>query len=128
MKKTFLFLLASAASLLWMPGSADGHHGWTAFDSKTLLTMKGTVTDFHFVNPHSVVDFDVKDDQGQVQKWQGELTSANRLARKGWTATTLEAGNEVTISGYRAQSGVRTLRIMKILAADGTELKIEGGN
>jgi len=128
MKSSFIVVLAAAAGLLWIPGSASGHHGWTAFDSKTLLTFKGTVTDFHFVNPHSVVDFEVKDDKGQVETWQGELTSAARLAAKGWTATTLEPGNEVTITGYRAQSGVRTMRIMKILSADGTELKIESGN
>jgi hypothetical protein len=49
------------------------------------------------------------------------------LASKGWTATSVEAGDEVTITGYRAQSGVRTLRISKIIA-NGTELKIEVGN
>ena len=127
MKNMCLTLLAVVASLFWMPGLASGHHGWAAFESKTTVTFQGTVTDFHFVNPHSVVDFDVKDDQGQVQQWQGELTSATRLATKGWTATTLEAGNEVTITGYRAQSGVRTLRISKIIS-NGTELKIETGN
>jgi hypothetical protein len=127
MKNMRLTFLAVIASVLMMPGRASGHHGWAAFESKTTLTFKGTVTDFHFVNPHSVVDFDVKDDQGQVQSWQGELTSANRLATKGWTATSVEAGDEVTITGYRAQSGVRTLRISKIIS-NGTELKIEVGN
>ncbi|HTA69152.1 MAG TPA: DUF6152 family protein [Bryobacteraceae bacterium] len=127
MKNMRWTLLAFAASLLLMPGMASGHHGWAAFESKTTVTFKGTVTDFHFVNPHSVVDFDVKDDQSQVQSWQGELTSAARLASKGWTATSVEAGDEVTITGYRAQSGVRTLRISKIVA-NGTELKIEAGN
>ncbi len=87
MKNMRLTFLAVAASFLLMPGVASGHHGWAAFESKTTVTFKGTVTDFHFVNPHSVVDFDVKDDQGQVQSWQGELTSAARLASKGWTAT-----------------------------------------
>lgn len=127
MKNIPLTFLAVAASFLLMPGLASGHHGWAAFESKTTVTFKGAVTDFHFVNPHSVVDFDVTDDQGQVHSWQGELTSAARLATKGWTATTLEAGNEVTITGYRAQSGVRTLRISKIIS-NGVELKIETGN
>jgi Family of unknown function (DUF6152) len=127
MKNMWLTFLAIAASLFWAPRLASGHHGWAAFESKTTVTFKGTVTDFHFVNPHSVVDFEVTDEHGQVQKWQGELTSAARLASKGWTATTLEDGNEVTITGYRAQSGVRTLRISKIIA-NGTELKIEAGN
>ena len=127
MKNILLTFLVIAASLFWTPRLASGHHGWAAFESKTTVTFKGTVTDFHFVNPHSVVDFEVTDEHGQVQKWQGELTSASRLASKGWTATTLEDGNEVTITGYRAQSGVRTLRISKIIA-NGMELKIEAGN
>src|SRR5579864_1844407 len=107
MKNVLLPVPAIAAALLLMPGSASGHHGWAAFDSKATVTFHATVTDFHFVNPHSVVEFDVKDDKGQVQNWQGELTSATRLASKGWTATSLEAGAELTITGYRAQSGVR---------------------
>jgi hypothetical protein len=127
MKNIWLTILAIAASFLLAPDLAIGHHGWAAFESKTTVTFKGTVTDFHFVNPHSVVDFDVTDEHGQVQSWQGELTSAARLASKGWTATTVEPGTEVTITGFRAQSGVRTLRISKIIA-NGTELKIEAGN
>jgi len=128
MKNILLSFLVTTASLLCMPRVASGHHGWAAFDSKLSTTFKATVTDFRFVNPHSVVEFDAKDDQGKVQKWQGELTSATRLASKGWTATSLEPGDELTITGYRAQSGVRTIRIMKILSSNGTELKIEIGN
>jgi len=128
MKSMWLTFMAVAASVLLAPGLATGHHGWAAFDSKSTMTFQGTVTDFRFLNPHSVVEFDVKDDKGQVQKWQGELTSASRLAAKGWTATTLEPGNELTISGYRAQSGVRVLRITKILSSNGAEIKIDSGN
>jgi hypothetical protein len=128
MKDALLTFLAVAAGFLFMPDVARAHHGWAAFDSKSSVTFKGTVTAFRFVSPHTVVEFDVKDDKGQVQSWQGELTSAIRLASKGWTATSLEPGDEITISGYRAQSGVRVIRITKILTANGTELKIEAGN
>jgi hypothetical protein len=117
-----------AAGFLGAPGWARAHHGWAAFDSKATVIFQATVTDFHFVNPHSVVEFDVKDDKGQVQKWQGELTSAARLSSKGWTATTIEPGDEITISGYRAQSGLHVIRIMKIVSAKGAELKIDSGN
>src|SRR6516225_9885540 len=127
MKNQWLTFLAMAAGFLGAPGWARAHHGWAAFDSKATVIFQATVTDFHFVNPHSVVEFDVKDDKGQVQKWQGELTSAARLSSKGWTATTIEPGDEITISGYRAQSGVHVIRIMKIVSARGAELKIDNG-
>jgi len=128
MKDVLLTVLTVAAGFLLIPDVVRAHHGWAAFDSKSSVTFKGTVTAFRFVSPHTVVEFDVKDDKGQVQSWQGELTSAIRLASKGWTATSLEPGDEITISGYRAQSGVRVIRITKILTANGTELKIEAGN
>jgi hypothetical protein len=85
------------------------------------------VTDFHFVNPHSIVDFDVKDDKGQVQKWQGELTSPNHLIRAGWTATSLKSGDQVTVTGFRAKTGANSMWITK-LSVNGEDLKLGGGN
>ncbi|MGC2658248.1 MAG: DUF6152 family protein [Bryobacteraceae bacterium] len=100
---------------------AIAHHGLAAFDQTKTITLKGTVTEFHFVNPHCVVEFEVKDDKGQVQSWQGQMTSPAHL--KGWTATSLEAGNVVTVSGYRAKSGATYMWITTLNSSNGTELK-----
>ncbi len=61
MKITLLSFVPFATALLLMPGAAEGHHGWTEFDEKAEVTVEGTVTDFHYVNPHCVVEFEVKD-------------------------------------------------------------------
>ncbi|MBV9508149.1 MAG: hypothetical protein JO323_24430 [Acidobacteriia bacterium] len=127
MKHKFLALV-TIIGLFLAPISAFGHHGWAAFDSNSTVTFKATVTEFHFVNPHSVVEFDVDDGHGRVQKWEGELTSNLRLALKGWKANSLEAGTPITITGYRAQSGVNVIRVIKIVLASGKELQIEPGN
>jgi hypothetical protein len=127
MRNTRLTALFVTAALFLFPGLASGHHGWAAFDPDLTVTLQGTVTDFHFTNPHCVVEFDVKDENGQKQKWQGELTSLNRLARKGWTATTMESGDEIKVTGYRARNGVPVIRITKI-AIKGQELKVDMGN
>jgi hypothetical protein len=100
---------------------AIAHHGLAAFDQTNKVTLKGTVTEFHFVNPHAVVEFEVKDDKGPVQKWHAELTSPLHL--KGWTATSLEAGNVVTITGYRAKSGAFYLWVTDLRSSNGVELK-----
>jgi hypothetical protein len=123
MKSLLLVFLA-----ITIPGSADAHHGYAQFDTKVVVTFQGTVTDFHYVNPHSVVEFDVKDGKGQVQSWKGELTSASHLNPRGWTATTLQPGDEITIAGYRAKNGAPSLWVTKIALANGQELKIDGGN
>jgi hypothetical protein len=108
-----LFLAAGALAI--------AHHGLAAFDQTNKLTLKGTVTAFHFVNPHSVVEFEVKDDKGHVQAWQAELTNPARL--KGWTATSLEPGNVVTVTGYRAKSGAPSLWVTNLSSSNGVELK-----
>jgi hypothetical protein len=118
-RNVFLALFAAAAV-------AIAHHGLAAFDTTTTINVKGTVTEFHFVNPHCVVEFDVKDEKGKTQKWQGEMTSPAHL--KGWTATSLEPGNVVTVSGYRAKSGAFYMWITKLSSSNGTELKSFSGN
>ncbi len=114
---------AIAAFAMLLPLVARAHHGWAAFDSQNNVTFKGVVTDFHFVSPHSVVDFEVKDANGKVEIWQGELTSALNLSRKGWTAVSLETGDEITVSGHKARSGVHTMRLMKLTTKKGVTLE-----
>ncbi|MEO8096750.1 MAG: DUF6152 family protein [Acidobacteriota bacterium] len=116
------------AVVLCAAAAVQAHHGFTAFDKNTVVTMKGTVKEFHYVNPHSVVDFEVKDAQGKVRRWQGEMTSPSHLSPKGWTATSLEAGDEITVSGYPGKNGVPSIWVTQIRMPDGKELKVEAGN
>jgi hypothetical protein len=114
--------------VILIPGSAGAHHGYAQFDTKVVVTLQGTVTDFHFVNPHCVVEFDIQDDKGQVQSWKGELSSSSHLAPRGWTATTLQPGDEITIGGYRAKNGAPSIWVTKIALANGQALRLDGGN
>ena len=100
---------------------AIAHHGLAEFDQTKVVTLKGTVTAFHFVNPHTVVEFEVKDGQGHVQTWQAEMTTPARL--KTWTATSLEPGDVVTVTGYRAKSGATFLWVTTLRSSNGVELK-----
>jgi Family of unknown function (DUF6152) len=100
------------------------HHGNAAYDTTKTVTVRGTITDFEFINPHVMVFFEAKNGKGEVEKWQGELTSPNHLMRTGWTKGTLKPGDQVTLSGLRAKSGASTLWITKIVAADGHEIAL----
>jgi hypothetical protein len=109
-----------------IPALAMAHHGFAVFDRAAPITLTGKVTEFHFTNPHCIVDFDVKTKKGQVQKWQGELTSPLHL--KGWTASSLEPGNEVKIVGYPARSGAYYVWITRLVSSNGRDIRTNGDN
>jgi hypothetical protein len=127
MRNTKIVLLAAAAALLLVPVSANAHHGWTVFESEKTVTFKGVVKDFHFVSPHSIVEFEVKDEKGQVQNWEGEMSSPSHLAPRGWSATSLEAGDVMTITGFPTKNGSHALRVTRIVLANGKELQLGNG-
>jgi len=118
-------ILGAAVALL-VPALVSAHHGYAEFDRVTPVTLHGTVTEFHFTNPHCIIDFDVKTAKGEIQQWQGELTSPLHL--KGWTPTSLEPGDEITATGYRAKSGAFYLWINQLKASNGMQLKTDGNN
>lgn len=117
-----------AITLLMFAAPLLAHHGTAAYDSAKTIAVQGTVTDFQFVNPHVLIFFDVKDDNGNIQKWQGELTSPNHLSRSGWSKHTLNAGDQVTFTGVRAKSGAPTLWLTKVVGPDGREIPLTPGD
>jgi hypothetical protein len=109
---------------LLLAGSAGAHHGWAEFDDKAEITIEGTVTDFHYVNPHCVVEFEATDERGRIQKWQGEFSNPGVLSRRGWNAAYLQAGDRLRITGHPARNGVLALHVTRIVSSSG-ELKLE---
>jgi hypothetical protein len=107
---------------------AFAHHGTANYDTSKTVTVKGSVTDFQFINPHVLIVMDAKDEGGKIEKWQGELTSPNRLSRNGWTKSSIKLGDTITISGYPTKSGSTEIWIQKVVLASGEELPTGNGN
>ncbi len=128
MRNTRISIFAVCMGLLALAPLAFAHHGTANYDTGKQITVKGTVTGFEFVNPHVQIFWDAKDDAGAAQKWQGELTSPNRLSRVGWSKSTLKAGDSITITGYPTKSGSHEIWIQKVVTGDGQELQTGGGN
>ena len=127
MKIAFAILVLAVSTVSISPG-ASAHHGDAGYDVTKLVTVKGTVTEFHFQNPHIEIFIDVKKD-GQVEKWHGELNSPNLVSRMvGWNGKTLKPGDEIVLIGYRAKNGLNVLRLEKVLLANGTEIFPKNGN
>jgi hypothetical protein len=121
-------LLTAAIGLLAISVPLLAHHGAAAYDMTKSTAAKGAVTDFKFTNPHVLIYIASKNDKGEVEKWQGELTSPNRLARSGWNQTTLKVGDQITLIGAPAKNGVHTLWITKILGTDGQPMDLAVGD
>lgn len=120
--------LATCVGVLALASIAFAHHGTANYDTSKQITVKGTVTGFEFVNPHVQIAWEGKDDTGATQKWEGELTSPNRLSRVGWTKSSVKPGDTITISGYPTKSGAHEIWIQKVVLASGDELPTGMGN
>jgi uncharacterized protein DUF6152 len=96
------------------------HHG-TALWSPDEVTLRGTVVEYVWRNPHVLVIWDVKDDKGNVVQWTGELASPETLMGDGgMTKSTLKPGDEVIMYVRAAKSGAPHSVIDQIKRADGS--------
>ena len=90
MKTSLATIVLLALVLAAIPLSA--HHSWPV-NLEKLVTVKGTVTDFTWENPHPMMTLEVKTDDGKVEKWQVGGPAINRMEANGWTKTTVKAGD-----------------------------------
>jgi len=119
---------AVCIGLLALAPVAFAHHGTANYDTSKTITVKGVATGFDFINPHVQIFWEAKDDSGTTEKWQGELTSPNRLTRVGWTKSSIKPGDTIIISGYPTKSGSHEIWIQKVVMGTGEELPTGGGN
>lgn len=109
-------LLAGAAT-------AQAHHSFAAeFDGDKPITLKGTIYRIDLVNPHSWLYVDVKDADGKSERWNVEMGAPNALIRRGVTKASVPVGAEVTVEGFRAKDGSRTVNGRTVTLADGRGL------
>jgi len=118
-------ILTFAAVGILAAGPLFAHHSWPVDRSKE-ITVKGTVTAYNWSNPHVMIDLDVKEDTGKVEKWNVGGPSTGRMEGNGWDRNTLKAGDVLTASGYRFSDGSNILRLQKIVMSNGKELFLYG--
>lgn len=101
MKISTALVLAAASVALAAPALA--HHSRTMFDSSISRVLRGTVTEFDFVNPHAFIIMAVENEDGTKTTWQLEGGNAMGLIRNGWRPESLRPGDliEVEINPLR---------------------------
>lgn len=102
---------------------AEAHHAFAAeYDSNKPITISGTVTKLEWLNPHARFYIDAKDETGKIVNWDFELASPNGLMRRGWTRNSLKPGDTVTVSGFRAKSGLPIGNARTVTLSDGKKV------
>lgn len=127
MTRKLTVILCAGAAVLFFAGPMFAHHGAAAYDTSQNTTLKGTVVEFQFINPHCQLFINVTDESGKVVKWDGEFTNPGTLHRRGWTKDMFKPGDTITMIGNRAKNGANVLRVLKLQMADGKEITALGG-
>ena len=118
MKKPLACLVLLAAIAMAAPLAA--HHGRGAsFDMKKQVTLKGTVSQVKWQNPHVLIFIDVPDESGKVVTWGFENSNVHTLATQGYSRNTLKFAQPITAIVNPAANGEPLGIIVKIILADG---------
>jgi hypothetical protein len=123
MIKTSLGLVSVALALVSVPLSA--HHSWPVSRDQ-LVTVKGTVTEFMWGNPHPMITLEVRTNDGKTEKWLVGGPAVTRMEANGWTRTTVKPGDVITGTGYQFSDGQKIIRLEKVVLADGKEMLLYG--
>ncbi len=110
------------ALVLTFVATAYAHHSFAMFDQSQQVTLKGTVHEFQWTNPHAWIHLDVPGANGVNDSWQVELNSPNNLKRQGWKSTSVKAGDQVTLVLNPLMDGSKGGLFVSITLPDGTVL------
>ena len=105
--------------------SLPAHHAWPVNNGR-LVTVKGTILDFRWANPHPMITLEVQTNGGQKEKWEIGGPAINRMEANGWNRTTVKAGDVITGIGYQFADGQKIVRLERVILADGKELRLYG--
>jgi hypothetical protein len=122
MKTTLAMIVAiTLASVASVPLAA--HHSFAAeFDAKQPVLFKGTVTKMEWINPHVWIHMNVTQPNGKTETWMVEGGAPTVLFRRGFSKTSLQAGTQIVVDGYRAKDGTNKMNAREITFADGRKL------
>jgi len=116
-------LFAIFLGLLTVSVPVFAHHGAAAYDTSKKITLKATVTEWFWANPHCFLKFDAKDDKGNVVHWVAETSNPSDMVNLGWSKDTFKPGDEVTVTVEPVKNGLQIGRVMQVVLANGQLLK-----
>ncbi len=106
--------------------SVFGHHSGAMFDRSKTVTLRGTVKEFQFTNPHVWILLLVPDKAGNAVEWDVEASAPARLVKWGISGQTVHAGDKITLNMHPLKDGRKGGSLVDITFANGTHATTEG--
>lgn len=119
MRNRLISALLTTAVVVAASVSLMAHHGAASFDTEKELTLKGTVTEWLWANPHCFLRIDVKDESGTVRNWNLELGNPTDISTQGYRRNTFKVGDMVTVVTQPVKNGTPVGRVRSMTLADG---------
>jgi Family of unknown function (DUF6152) len=128
MKSKLMAAFVLIVGLLIVSAPLLAHHGAAAFenDPAKRVTVKGTVVEWFWANPHCFLQFDVKGEDGKMVRWVTETSNPPDMINRGWSIRSFKPGDEVTVVIRPVKSGKPVGSVIKVTKADGTVLSAGG--
>jgi hypothetical protein len=115
-------LIAISLAFLAISIPVSAHHGNASYDTNKKITLKATVTEWIWSNPHCLLRFDAKDDEGKIVHWVVESSNPADMINHGWSKETFKPGDKATVTFIPAKNGNPIGRIQEVVLANGQTL------
>jgi hypothetical protein len=126
--KTLLFR-SLAAGLLALAATvpAMAHHSFAAaYKMDEPISITGNIVNVRLTNPHSYFFLDVKNEDGEIERWSFEAGTPSGMIRGGYSPQLFKEGDEVTINGFRARDGSTNGMLTLLVTTEGKEYGMFG--
>ena len=101
----------------------QAHHSFAVeFTAEKTITINGVVTEIWFRNPHVRYYVDIINNKNKIENWDVRTSSPSLLVRKGWTKTTIQVGDTISIIGHPGRDDRKLLSVISIKLPDGSSL------
>ncbi len=97
--------IAPLLAIALLAAPAFAHHGAAAYDLGKTISSQATFTSITWTNPHCLLNFDMKDDTGEVRHWHVEIYNPTYMTRAGWSKNLIKPGDQITITFHPARNG-----------------------
>ena len=124
MRHRLFAMVLTAGALLSVPLAA--HHGGASFDVGKEITLRGTVTEWVWSNPHCFLKIDVKDANGAVTHWVVETQNPTTMTQGGWSRRMFTPGDEVTVTLQPYKNGAPIGLVRSVVLPNGRKLGAGG--